>query len=321
MAPELRRFIRPLKANWGLKLLALLLAALTYQVIRGVTGYEVEYDVPVQVVVEQGVAVLNQTPMSSRVRFRGSRDDLLRLNQQQIKLVVRPVAGAEDGPEKRIPLLEQNVEGVAGVHVVRIDPPEVHLTFDREVEVTFPVAKPDMLGSPLVGKADVEYEPRAVRIRGPRQRLEQLRVTGKNGLTTEPVDVEGRMRSFTRKVRVIPPGDTWLSHIEPAEITVKVNITTESASRTWDRVPVQLLLKAGASGAVRAEPTEVTVGLAGRAEILEKVTGDGVRVFVDCTNLNGPGEYELPLNAHYPNPAELTATIKPQTVRIVVLKP
>ncbi len=321
MAFDLQRVFRPLKENWGLKILALLLAALTYHSIRGVTGYEVEYDAPVQVTVAQGVAVLNQSPMTVRVRFRGSREDLLRLNQQQIKLVVRPAGGDPDGSEKRLKLTEQDVKGISGVRVVRIDPPAVSLTFDREEEATFPVARPGLLGAPLVGKAEVEYEPHSVRIRGPRRRLHQLEKSGKNELTTEPVDVDGRVKSFTRQVRIIPPGDTWLSHIDPAEVTAKINITLKSASRTWDKVPVQFLLKPGRGAVARADPAEVSVILEGRAEVLDNLTGDSVRIFADCTSLGRSGSFELPLNVYHPNPADLIATINPATVKVVLAAP
>jgi len=70
---------------------------------------------------------------------------------------------------------------------VRMEPRVVRLTFDREIETTFAVAKPQTVGTPLMGRVEVEYEPAEVRIRGPKRRLEDLLRYGNGCVSTEPV--------------------------------------------------------------------------------------------------------------------------------------
>ena len=76
--------------NAGLKLLALILAALSFYAIRGVTSFEVRYDVPVEVSVEKGTAILEQDAEAVQVTFRGSPEDLRHVEQSQLRAVVKP---------------------------------------------------------------------------------------------------------------------------------------------------------------------------------------------------------------------------------------
>ncbi|MDA0990493.1 MAG: hypothetical protein O3A51_07060 [Verrucomicrobia bacterium] len=203
-----------LARNWELKLLALLLAGLTYYAIRGATGYEVEYTVPVEVAVEPGVAVLAQDPDVVKVRFRGSQDDLLKLEQKRLKALIRPRNDNLDGRPRSIPVAVRDIQGAPGVSIVKIDPQDVVVTFDRETEMVFSVLPPTTLGRPLVGKVELTYSPTTVTIRGPKRRLQELKQEGRDQVSIEPVDVDGRVESFSKRwcVHPVVPGLPALSH-------------------------------------------------------------------------------------------------------------
>ena len=76
------RYLRGVRAFFTedvtLKLLAVLLGALTFYTIRGATSFEVPYNIPVQVKVGPGIAILDQSVRSVDVTFRGSQEDLRR---------------------------------------------------------------------------------------------------------------------------------------------------------------------------------------------------------------------------------------------------
>jgi len=303
--------------NWGMKILALLLAALSFFGIRGKTGVEIPYDIPLEVKFgEKGIAILELETRTARVTFQGSQEDLRRIEQRDLKAVIRPEAQSIAGAEQ-VQIKPGNIVGVpAGVRVGRIEPESVSLIFDREAEIEVAVAEPRTIGVPLIGRAQLEYEPRTVTLRGPKRRIEDQHI-----LATEPVDVSGRMVSFSKQVRVLPPSDTWVPDIEPAEITVRVNIVTESITREWTNVMIMAVAPPGHRPAVSFDPPHVAVSLHGRSEILESLTGDAVTVFVDYHELDPSRSYELPVQVHLPAGIDVRAKVEPDTVTIVFQNP
>ena len=318
MPNKLISLVRFVTNNWWMKLLALGLAAVTFYAIRGATGYEVDYSIPLEVTVETGVAVLNQDPTSVKVRFRGSRDDLLRLDQRHLKAVVAPKVGEPDGSEKAVTIGPRDIAGAPGVSIVKIEPSTVSLTFDLEVETTVSVVKPRTIGSPLIGTVAVEYEPQTVKIRGPKRRLAEMKQEGKDKVYTEPVDVDGRVESFSKKVRILSPSDAWVSRIEPAEVNVKINIITEIEKKTWEKVPVRAIARPGETRKIHFDPPTVDVSLEGRVEVLAAIGEAAISVLVDCSELKEAATYELPVMVHLPCHMEVSPTVKPDTVKVAV---
>ena len=315
---SLRTLKRIAVNNWGLKLLALLLAGLTFYGIHGAINDREEYDVPLEVLVDDGIAILNQDPMTVRVHFSGSQDDILRLARKHIKAVIKPKTSNLDGTEQEVLIHPRSIVGATGVRVVKVEPAIARLTFDREIETEVSVEKPKTIGIPLIGTVEIEYEPHTVRIRGPKKRLQEMIQEGMNHVSTEPVDVDRRVESFTRRVRVLSPGGTWVSQIEPSEINVSVNIITKSTAREWKGLPVMAVMVAGDGREVTFTPQNVTVALSGRAEDLEKIAEETIMVFVNCVELEKAATYELPVVVRLPPGLDVNVEVTPGIVEVQI---
>lgn len=307
--------------NWELKLLALLLAVLTYYAIRGKTGAEREYTVPVFVEVDPGIAVLAQSPDAVEVRFRGSESALLDLDPTQLRAVVRPKSREPDGTAQVVRVSPRDIESARGVAVVNIDPNELVVTFDREVEIPFRVAKPEVVGRTLIGSVELDYEPQTVMVRGPKRLLEDLKLGGGAELTTEPVDVDGRVESYSKMVKIRPPSGPWVSGIEPDEITVQVRIIKETARKEWTGLKVLAVHDSGTAVDVFFDPPEVSVSIEGRAEVVNKYTEEDIRVFVVCAGLDPEESHELPVQVHLPIFEDIDARADPKVVTVTLSKP
>ena len=61
---------------------------LSFLTIRGAINFEVPYDGPVEVKVDPGIAILDQSPRTIQVMFRGSREDLRKIEPKRIRAVV-----------------------------------------------------------------------------------------------------------------------------------------------------------------------------------------------------------------------------------------
>lgn len=313
MATSLRFLKRFFVHNWGLKLLAIALAILSFQAVRSVTSDTVRYDLPLQVDLPQGIAIHSQDPQTVTVVFRGSTEDLGQLELSKPRVVVDPKGIDYEGSVDLL-IGRKDVERVSGVSVVKVEPGSVSLRFDREIDIPMDVAPPRMTGLPGIGKAEISYEPTSVKIWGPKRRLEQRKFLEVN---TEAVDVDGRVASFTKWVRVIPP-EEWVSHIDPPEVQVKVSIVTESVSRQWTNIAVVAAMKPGDMKDVFLEPPAVNVVLQGRAEVLEGIAASSIRLFVDCADLAGAGTYELPVNVHLPRRLAVKAQVVPKVIKVVL---
>jgi len=308
-----RRIRDSILNNWRLKFLAVLSAALCFQGIRSATNARAFYEIPVEVELEKGMAVHSRDPMMIKVHFQGAREDLRWLDKTILKAVVRPSGlQASDGAET-VAVFPRDIQGhPATVRVVKIEPALVNLTLDQEVEKLVDVAAPLVTGTPMVGKVELKYEPHVATVRGPKRRLETAEFDVVN---TEPVNVDGKVASFSRRVKVFYPAD-WVSQVEPSEVVVNVNIVQQSAVRKWTNVTVMAVIEPGAVTGAYFDPTGVKLSVRGRVELVDAVTRDSARVFVDCRGLDPSGTYELPVNVHLRDP-ELKATVEPDTVRVL----
>ena len=313
MATKTRQFLAFVAKDKEIKLLALLLAALSFYAIRGATSDQDTYDVPIEVKLEKGIAIHAQDPPSVEVTFRGALTDLRSLRERDLKAVVRPRASNLDESE-RIVIGHRDIQGATGVRVVAIDPGAVTLTFDREVEKPVQVREPRVTGTPMIGKPVVEYDPKSVRVRGPKRRLQDERFVA---VDTEPIDVEGRVASFSKRVKVLTPHE-WVSHVEPEEITVRVSFVTETIQRTWTNALIKSVTASSSPINVRFDPPGVTLTLEGPAERLENIGDDAFTVFVDCSELTTPGSYELPVRLHLPAASNIASTMEPEAVKVEI---
>lgn len=296
--------------NWELKLLAVAMASLTYYIIRGKTNVEVHYDIPLNVEVEQGIAVLDQDPRTVNVTFRGSQQDLRSLDQGSLRAVVRLKAADTAGSEEVI-LSRRNIEGAGGAVPMEIRPSRAIVTFDREDQRAFPIPPPVIKGRPLQGRAEIDYEPKTVILRGPRRRLATARAF------PEPVDVEGRTDDFSVAVRVLP-GNQWVTEIIPPQVNVTVTIKLDTVTRRLGAVRVLPIVERSEMSGIVVEPSSVAVVICGRAELVNSVAEGAVRAFVDCVGLSEPARYDLPVNVLLHSDADVAVSAEPSTVKVLL---
>ncbi len=301
--------------NIRLKLLALALAVASWYAIHETISFEVVIpNIPVEIKIADGWAVLRQSSDSVRVTFRGSQDNIRLIDNKQIKALVdlRTNSAAGSVP---VPLQLDNIKGAGGVRAVRIEPEIIEISTDRESEKTVPV-KSRITGKPFAGEVEkTTCEPALVLLRGPAQQLAQT-----EWVYAEPVDVEGRIESFIKRCRVLPPSNTWTPVIEPAEVKVNVQITVKNDTLELRNIPVEVVVRPTSAFKVETIPDEVNLVLTGRAEDLEEMKKSAPKVFVDCVDLDSSLTYDLPVLVFLPGGKKVTAVVDPPFARVVFKK-
>ncbi|MDO9542646.1 MAG: CdaR family protein [Kiritimatiellia bacterium] len=301
--------------NIRLKLLALVLAIFSWYAIRETINYEIIIpNIPVEFKIGDGWAVLRQSSDSVRVTFRGSQENIRLIDHKQIKaqidLRTNSLAGSYD-----VLLRLGNIKGTHGVRPVRIEPEIIQISTDRESEKTVPV-KSRTTGKPFAGKVEkTACEPAVVLLRGPAQQLMRT-----EWVYTEPVDVEGRLESFAKRCRVLPPSNTWTPVIEPSEVKVHVQIVVKNDILELSNIPVEVVLRPSATFKAETIPDRVKVVLTGKTENLDELKKSVPKVFVDCVGLDPSLTYDLPVLVFLPAGKNVTALANPSFVHVIFKK-
>ncbi len=304
-------WIKLYRENLSIKLLALTLATVTIYSIQRITNQTDEFEVPILIEAESGMAVLQQDARYAYVTCRGSLDDLRRLDQSQLRLVVRPRTYGRTGPEQ-VPIGIRNVHGVPrSISVTKVRPNLLHLTLDREIEKQVSVARPELLGRPALGRAEIEFSPKIVTVRGPQELLTDLKI-----METPPIDIEGVTVSFSRELPLVTDDETGVWDVTPSSISARVNIVTEAISREWENLPVLILRAPESNLTFDLSPPTVSVSLLGSPQTVNEIAADDIRVFIDCTNITEPGEYEVTATVNIDRGTDLRSAITPPVVHV-----
>ncbi len=304
-----------MRKNVGLKLLAITLAVVSILSIQQITNRKEEFEVAIQVEVPEGVAVLQKDAQVAYVTCRGSRDDLRRMDAEQLELTVQPRATGTFGREQ-VPIGPRNVSGAPRtVSVVSVRPGVLHLTLDREIEKEVNVAKPEVVGKPVIGRAEIEFTPQRVTVRGPQQIMDEIKI-----LRTAPIDVEDASVSFTREVPIVKEDDSALWDITPPQITARVNIVTEAINREWEGIPIMILRNPDAELFFAPEPDTVNLNILGSARVVNRIKLEDIRIFIDCTTIKEAGTYTIPAISQIAGGGDLSTAVTPTTIAVSVLE-
>ena len=316
MSGRATRLFAALLGNKGLKVVALLLAVITWYAIREEISFEKDVTgIPVEVLVDEGWALLDLDPKEATVRFQGPEESVWNLNPDNVRIRV-DVRGLGLEGTVREALGPRHVLTPGGVRVVDIQPAGIMLSVDRLDEATVPV-RVNTTGELPTGfeVASVVCRPATVRLLGPRQRVEQV-----EAVYTAPVDLSGRFGSFDLSVPLEPPRQSWATRITPSIVTVEVEVVEHSDTRTYDSIPVRVVVGGGRRVEVTPLPASVRLVVAGRKERLDDLDPEAVFAYVDCEGLDAGGTYELPVQVHVPG--SLTAeSVEPLTVKATLSAP
>ncbi len=259
--------------NLPLKLISLGLAVLLWYVIAGEKTSEMGVSVPVELQNFPRDLELTGDPTNEvEVRLRASPGIIQRLGPGDISARI-DVTGAVEG-ERIVHLTGDSIRVPFGVQVVKVNPAIITLNFERTLEKTVPV-RPRLLGRPAAGfeVAESTANPAGVQVVGPKSRVHDM-----ESAYTEPVSVEGARSNVVERVHVgLDDPMLRIKGIPRAEVTVRVREVHET--RTFTGLPIEVR-----NGAGQARPAQVRVVLSGPASLLERITPEDVRQYLDASS-------------------------------------
>ncbi|HEX9779572.1 MAG TPA: CdaR family protein [Geopsychrobacteraceae bacterium] len=210
--------LRLVTENWMLKLTSLVFAMILWMFIMGERRLEVGYAIPLHLQnVPKALLVANEVPSQVDVRISGPRTLLLKVNPNDMSIVV-DLTDLQPGLTtfKR---LEERLNLPSGLRVTRLSPSFIDLKLERIREKRVPI-KVVLTGEPLPGYrvAGLKAIPEQALIEGAESELKRV-----SEVTTEPVDLEGVKESFSLLVPLLHEGNyTRFKDGKTTEITVAI---------------------------------------------------------------------------------------------------
>jgi hypothetical protein len=295
--------------NLGLKLFALLLAALLY--LHVLTDRTVEQTLyfPVQIeALPDSLALASTVPAEIGVKLRGTGKQLWRLRWTKPPLKVS-LAGVAPGLYQRsLGPADVPLSGTTDVTVIEVvDPADLRLEITRRATRMVPVAVP-LVGEPAAGQivaGPTDVRPGRVRISGPASW-----VARQETLRTEPVSIAGR-RDTLELVQALVAPPVW-AHATPGSVLVAIPIDVAETKALELDLEVR-----GIRGELRAEvrPPSITATWRGPRSLAPSVDARDFRAVVDAGR-RGRGQWTLPVSVSGAGADRLV--LQPDSVRIVL---
>ncbi len=298
----------------GTAVVAVAMAWGVWFLVHGAISYSADYTVPLNVSVPEGWIVVRQSLKELKLVVQGSENDISALTQDMIK--VRAVLDPEKGAHQTILLAERHVTCPYRVRVDAASLPaqEVEVDIERKVTKAVPIRVATQ------GKVPVGYEPRlttepmAMTVTGPESELENL-----TEVLTVPVNVDGMTESFRRpNCPLSRPPEGKLRQYERESVALQADIVKATNVKRYEHLPVRLLVPSGQAVRAELEPESCAVAVEGNPSLLQELTADGVRLFVEPSTFVPGGEPVLrEVLVSVPN--GLACKVEPKQVRVRML--
>ena len=199
-ASEIKKVLYGLfRKNLGLKIFSLVFAFIVWLYVIGGSTQDVSYSLRLKIHgVPAGYTISNPLPKSIRVKFRGSRVSLMRLNKN---LAFKIDASLLPGKRNTLILSESYLNIPHGVRVIRIYPRVIPITIEkvtRKLERVLPQTAGSLADGFILRKITVK--PAFVEVEGPESIVKHL-----SGIKTGIIDLSKYKRGETLAVSLKKP--------------------------------------------------------------------------------------------------------------------
>jgi len=301
----MRRLVRELTRNVDLKVIALLLAALTwyYLVTAGIEERRFPGAVVRILPPPKDVALLSLDVRSVSLTLRGPRRELdaLKARELFVEVDLGDLALSTAEPQSpRIPISNDHLRTgrdpggaerlPAGVRLLRAEPDAIVLTLDRVKEVLLDVEVVTE-GEPAPGFTLTRTaQQNKVKVRGPFRLLQTL-----SSIRTELIRVDGlserqrRRVALQREVKSSEYGSVPIFP-EPSSVQVVLDVVETPDEKTIERVPVRLAAVPKSVAVIKQEIREVTVKLRGPTRLLRDIDAPSLVAEISLDGAQAPAQ-------------------------------
>jgi YbbR domain-containing protein len=307
-----RKLLEKITENWFAKVASIFVAIVLF-VFHRVSALEERFlSVPLTVRSENSLIPANSYPRIVRVSLRGESSSIFLIVDSDIEVYVDLSSYTEPG-SYQVPI-EINKTGTAlGVEPleIQVDPVEVSFELDYRERRVVPVT-PSFTGAPEDGYELASYtiEPSQVEIVGPRRRIEEIA-----SFSTDYIELKDRNSNFTSQVHILN-NDPLVVIQGGGAVEIRGLIRGTIIQRNFDNIPIQFR---DLNSRFSSDDLEWygRITLEGSQNPLQSLVLPAGVLYVDCSGINLPGSYTLPVHAEAPGSFE-TIAFEPGSVDVEI---
>ncbi len=309
-----KKLIDKILENWTAKVICFVLALLIY-IFHQVTLLEKKtITVPLTVESNGVLTPTTELPRFVKVTVRSTADLIPTIYGSGIKAVLSLTEFTEKGFYD-VPIRINLSEGLALTDPLEITvkPEVLTVNLDEKIMKYIPV-EPAVSGKPEHGYTvkDISVSPSSVKVIGPSSIIEKTKF-----IYTKKVLVSGAAKSFSNDIKL----DNIVSALQvfpESDFKVSVTVVPSDYEKTFENVSIKVLNLSDELTLENDIPA-ITFTLAGTMPVLEKFEFGENDIFIDCSEITVPGDYEVPLTVK--TPASVAFINKPdKTVSIKVIE-
>lgn len=309
-----KKLIDKILENWTAKVICFVLALLIY-IFHQVTLLEKKtITVPLTVESNGVLTPTTELPRFVKVTVRSTADLIPTIYGSGIKAVLSLTEFTEKGFYD-VPIRINLSEGLALTDPLEITvkPEILTVNLDEKIMKYIPV-EPAVSGKPEHGYTvkDISVSPSSVKVIGPSSIIEKTKF-----IYTKKVLVSGAAKSFSNDIKL----DNIVSALQvfpESDFKVSVTVVPSDYEKTFENVSIKVL-NLSEELTLENDIPAITFTLAGTMPVLEKFEFAENDIFIDCSEISIPGDYEVPLTVK--TPASVAFINKPdKTVLIKVIE-
>jgi len=282
--------------SWLAKILSLLAAILLSLFYQINTLEERFFSIPLQILTSEGLSVTGSYPVNVRVNLRGSQEMIYSILENEISAVADFRSFSNEGSFKApVEITLHSSYGLTDDTIeIQVEPREISITQEEKVVRSLEV-KPTLNSFVPNGYELVQYfvSPNYVTVQGPRSQLQSV-----TSIRTEEIDLSGRYDDFTVSSRLIPPGDNITF---PGGNTVELRGVVDEAVIIQNLTNLEIVTVDLNPGFIISENLpDMSITIQGSQLLLEQLRSRDLHFYIDCTRINYPGTFTLPVQVDTP---------------------
>ncbi len=281
--------------NWPIKIISLAAAILLF-FFNNISRLEERFfSVPLTLRLNDNYVPASPYPNNIRVRLRGEEEAIFTILEEDIEAYADFSRFDREG-EFKAPIEVEKKGSALDIEPleIKVEPLEVTLILEEKLIKSAEVA-PTLTGYLPTGYELGQYflTPSYVEIEGPRSVVESL-----DSIMTEEIDLSGKTEDFSVRVRLVKPdpfiripGGEVVEFSALVEESIVLKTFEELGIITLDLLSELRPAEPLPSGSIRVQGTQT---------LLESVTGEDIRLTVDCSSITVPGTYTLSVRPDVP---------------------
>lgn len=268
---------RAFAENLALKFVALVLAITLFILVNTDKDAVIGTTVGVSYTMPEDKVLVSKPVDQIRLTIQGPWRRIKRFDERELERIHIDLTGRSGG---ELQFSEDMIKLPPGLRLLAMNPPSMRLEFDEKAEKTVPV-NVARSGTPARGYKveEVAVSPSLVTVRGAKSVVSAI-----SALRTREINLQGRKESFTDRVALVTP-EEYVDIVGDPEVEVRIVLEEEQITRSFEvpvaTRPATVAVPRDAADDFYTEPRSVTVILQGSMLLLEAISSEDVKPYVE----------------------------------------